>query len=391
MPAMLLAFGTGIALPAIPILAKSFEVTFGQASFVLTAFVIGGTVGTLPTGWLIDRVGRRPVLIAGPLITAAMAFMVMVAQSFPELLFYRFMAGWAGQMWLLARLARISHEAGAGQRGRQVSWMYGMDNVGRLAGPLVGGLIAAALGPRSPFAAYGVLALLALVPTIKLASEIPSRRTPGGERSQVSRPMSIPEIVLPRLPYFGISFFSAMARGPVFAGMLFLYAAFAYNLDASSIGVLATTASLMGLPIGFTAGWLMDRFGRKVTMVPGFTSVTIGMLLIGVTAFLQLPLQFYVGAFLFAVASQSLTGGSIQTVGADVAPPQARGMFLGLWRFTAQVGSAFSPVAFAFFADHAGYGFAFVFVAAAALMTALLLIFSVPETARSSAPVPVTA
>lgn len=388
---MLLAFGTGIALPAIPVIAKSFEVSFGQASFVLTAHVLGGMVGTLPTGWLIDRVGRRPVLIAGPLVTSVMALMVMVAQSFPELLFYRFMAGWAGQMWLLARLARISDEARPDQRGRQVSWMYGMDSVGRLSGPLVGGFIAAAWGPRSPFAAYAVLALLALIPTIKLASEIQTRRTSTGVRAPTPRPMNIPEIVLPRLPYFGVSFFAAVARGPVFAGMLFLYAAFAYNLEAASIGVLATTASVMGLPIGFTAGWLMDRFGRKVTMVPGFMSVTLGMLLIGVTAFLQLPLPFYVGAFLFAVASQSLTGGSIQTVGADVAPPGAQGMFLGLWRFAAQVGSALSPLAFAFLADHAGYGFAFVFVAGAAFVTAMLLITRVPETSRSSAPVAVPA
>ena len=57
LPAMLLAFGTGIALPAIPVIAKSFEVSFGQASFVLTAFVIGGAIGTLPTGWMIDRFG----------------------------------------------------------------------------------------------------------------------------------------------------------------------------------------------------------------------------------------------------------------------------------------------------------------------------------------------
>ena len=33
-------------------------------------------------------------------------------------------------------------------------------------------------------------------------------------------------------------------------------------------------------------------------------------------------------AFLATAATQSLTGGSIQTVGADVAPPNARGTFL---------------------------------------------------------------
>src|SRR5579871_2959102 len=168
-PAMLLALGTGIALPAIPRIAKSFDVGFGLASFVITAFLIGGMVGSLPTGWMIDRFGRRPIMIAGPLLTAAMALMVLTAHSFPELLVYRFLDGWAAQMWLLGRLARISYGAASGQRGRQVTWMYGMDNVGRFSGPLVGGFIAATWGERSPFAAYALLALLALIPTIKLA------------------------------------------------------------------------------------------------------------------------------------------------------------------------------------------------------------------------------
>src|SRR5439155_64435 len=72
-PAVVLALGTGIALPAIPVLAKSFDVGFGVASFVVTAFLIGSMAGSLPTGWLINRVGRRPIMIAGPLITAGMA------------------------------------------------------------------------------------------------------------------------------------------------------------------------------------------------------------------------------------------------------------------------------------------------------------------------------
>jgi MFS family permease len=111
LPALLLALGAGMALPAIPILAKSFDITFGVASFIITAFLVGGMAGTLPTGWLIDRIGRRPIMIAGPLLTAAVALLVMRAQSFPELLVYRFLDGWAAQMWLLGRLAAISHQA----------------------------------------------------------------------------------------------------------------------------------------------------------------------------------------------------------------------------------------------------------------------------------------
>lgn len=370
-----------MALPAIPILAKSFELSFGIASFVLTAFLIGGLVGTLPTGWMIDRFGRRPLMIAGPVLTAVMALLTFTAGSFAEILVYRFLDGWAAQMWLLARLARISQQAGVGQRGRQVSWMFAMDNMGHLTGPLVGGFMAAMWGPRSAFLVYGFLALLALIPTLMFSDEAPrpSPVDPGPYR----RSMTLAEIVLPRLVFFSVAFFSAIARGPLFAGMLLLYAAFAYDMDAVSIGVLATVSSVISLPIGFLAGWLMDRFGRKTTMVPGFSGVALAMLLVGVTAGFQLPVGWFLAAYLVTVTAQALTGGSVQTIGTDVAPPEARGTFLGLWRFTGQVGTSLSPTMFAFFAEKAGYGAGFAFVAAAAFITAALLITRVPETAKT--------
>jgi MFS family permease len=384
LPAMLFALGVGIALPAIPILAKSFDVGFGLASLVITTFLIGGAVGTLPTGWMIDRFGRRPVMIAGPLLTAGVALLVLTARSFPELLFYRFVDGWAAQMWLLARLAGISHGAASGQRGRQISWMFAMDNTGRLSGPLLGGLLATSFGPRSPFAAYALLSLVALVPTILLTPEVPSRRTLAGDPSAPPPRISLRAIVIPRLPFFGVAFFSAVARGPIFADMLHLYAAFTYNLSAANIGFLATAASTLGIPIALTAGWLMDRFGRRATMVPGFLGVTITMLALAVTAFLHLPLVWYIATFLAGVGAQSLTGGSIQTIGADVAPPEARGLFLGMWRFTGQVGTTISPLMFAYLAEQTGYGSSFVFIALAAFVTAVLLITLIPETRTPS-------
>ncbi len=385
LPAMVLSLGAGIALPAIPVLAKSFDVTFGQASFVITAFLVGGLSGTLPTGWLLDKLGRRPVMIAGPLLTSAMALMVVFSHSFPELLIYRFLDGWASQMWMLARLAGISARATAGQRGRQVSWMFGMDNVGRLSGPLVGGFIAAAWGPRATFGAYALLALVALVPSL---GSLRGRESPVTQRREDSRRMSIGEIILPRLAFFGVAFFSALARGPIFADMLHLYAAFAYNLNARTIGFLAATSSALVVSIGFAAGYLLDRYGRKLTMVPGFFSIGVTMLGLAVTAWLHLSFFWYVVAFVTTVAAQSLTGGSIQTVGTDVAPPEARGMFLGLWRFTGQLGTSLSPIGFAFLADRSGYGASFVFVAAAALVTGLLLVTVIPETRNSGASVP---
>ena len=50
LPALVLAIGTGIALPAIPTLAKTYAVSFGMASGIVTAFVLGNVAGTIPSG-----------------------------------------------------------------------------------------------------------------------------------------------------------------------------------------------------------------------------------------------------------------------------------------------------------------------------------------------------
>jgi MFS family permease len=378
LPAFVLALGTGIALPAIPALAKSFDVSFGLASGVITSYLLGNLAGTLPSGWLIDRFGRRPVMIAGPLLTSAMALLVVFASSFSELLVLRFFGGMAAQMWLMGRLAAISHGTAAGQRGRQVSWMFGMDNIGKLAGPMLGGFIAATWDIRAPFLVYAVLALLALIPTFMFAEDTPRR----DRRTQEKKPrtLSVREIVMPRFVYFGVALFAGLTRGPLYADLLHLYAAFAYNLEPTQIGFLATGAIVITLPIGFVAGWMMDHFGRKRTMVPGFAGVAIAMVALAISAFIPLSYTWYVVLFFGGVALQGLTGGSIQTVGADVAPPEARGMFLGLWRLTGQGGATLSPILFAVIAAQLNYGSAFLFVAASAAVVAFLLIFYVPET-----------
>jgi MFS family permease len=379
LPAFLLALGTGIVLPVIPALAKSFDVSFGLASGVITAFVIGNLAGTLPSGWLIDRFGRRPVIIAGPLLTAATSLAIVFAESFTQLLVLRFLAGCATQMWLMGRLAAISHGAAPGERGRQISWTFGMDSVGKLAGPLLGGLIATTFDIRAAFAVYAVLALIALIPTMMFAEDTPRHARHEKDKAP-ARKLSLKEIVLPRLPYFGVALFAGLARGPIYSGMLDLYAAFAYHLTPAKIALLATSAAVINLPIAFTAGWMMDRFGRKRTMVPGFAGVTITMAALAVCAFVPLSLTWYVGLFLLTAASQALTGSSIQTVGADVAPPEARGIFLGMWRLTGQGGATASPILFAVIAEVLGYGSSFVFVAMSAAAVTFLLIAYVPET-----------
>jgi MFS family permease len=210
----------------------------------------------------------------------------------------------------------------------------------------------------------------------------------SAERSRTLAPvvgharLTVKEIILPRLSYFAVAFGSAVARGPVFAGLFLLYAAFTYGLQPKGIGLLATTGSALALPIGFMTGWMMDRYGRRRTLIPGFIAIAFTLLLVAATAVLHSPLVWFVATYMAVVATQSLTSGSNQTLGADVAPPGARGVFLGLWNFTGQGGSSLSPIVFAALAAFVGYPAAFVFLSIAALSVAAMLATLIPETGR---------
>jgi MFS family permease len=386
LPALIFAMGTGIAVPAVPAIAKSFHIGFAVASGITTSFLIGNLAGAIPAGWLIDRFGRRRVMLTGPVLTALMAFLVVFARNYPELLLLRFADGFFAQLWLMGRVAGISHGAPASQRGRQVSWMFGMDNTGRALGPFVGGFMATSWGIRSPFVAYGVLALVALIPawrylkdTPKSSDAVPPSSVGGITAERPRRPFTVRELVTSRINYFAIAFFAACARGPMQAQLLNLYAAFRFNLRPTEVGFLASATAFISLPIGFAAGWAMDRYGRKRTMVPGFSGVFLTMIALSMTAFFNLSFHVYVALFLIAVVAQGVTGGSIQTVGTDVAPPEARGMFLGIWRFTGLGGVALSPIIFAALAS-LSYGISFIFVGLSGAVVANLVAFKVPET-----------
>jgi sugar phosphate permease len=87
---------------------------------------------------------------------------------------------------------------------------------------------------------------------------------------------------------------------------------------------------------------------------------------------------FLVGFYLLHI-SQSITAGNMQVLGSDLAPARARGRFIGIWRFLAELGQATSPVMFSLFAL-VGYAASFSFVGVCAAVTAMIVGLKVKET-----------
>jgi MFS family permease len=177
-------------------------------------------------------------------------------------------------------------------------------------------------------------------------------------------------------------FLTSFSRGPMFSGALFLYPVYVYGAGPGQIGVIDTIAAFIGMPITLWAGHIMDRHGRKATIVPGFALLAAALLFVAFTAWAMLPFLAFVAAYLLAMTALSLTSGNMQTLGADMVPERSRGRFLGIWMLIGQLGITIAPWALGSLSVGYGYAIAFLAFALSAAGASFIVGTQVPETVR---------
>ena len=118
---------------------------------------------------------------------------------------------------------------------------------------------------------------------------------------------------------------------------------------------------------------------QQVNRWRAFSLLAVAFLFMGFTAYVQVPFNIFVAAYFSVYATNSITGGNMQTLGSDIAPPNARGRFYGVWQTLGSVGGPVGTSAFAALSGAAGYWAAFAFLAATAATAAFILGVLVPE------------
>lgn len=391
LPAFLLGMGRGFIVPVLPLIAIDFGAGAAGAGLMLFVPMLGGVIVSLPTGYLMDRIGRRKLLIASTLLLSLSALLVLQASSFTEILIYLGINGLAQQMWQMTRLTVIADSSTQNRRGRMITGMAGVNRAGTLLGPLAGGAIAELFGLRMPFLVFGIAALLATVPSYLFVREtapaVLARRRGDTAAAQVdiswARLITKAVVVL-----FAAQFMANVGRGGVQGqgGIYVAYAAFAYGLDALALGGISSAMGIIGIPVTLMAGQVMDRFGRKRTIVPASALLAVGLWVMGGVAWGELGLPFFILGFITINLAVSFMAGSMQTLGSDVAPAAARGKFFGVNRLIAEAGSATNPGIFtlsvALIAGAGGFTVAFASMGGFAISASLLIAFVLRETLR---------
>ena len=176
-----------------------------------------------------------------------------------------------------------------------------------------------------------------------------------------------------------IAFVNAVARTGALFNIIPILARDRLALDPDRIGFGLALASVVGLVLAYPAGVLVDRYGRKIIIVPS-------TILSGVSLLLFLAAPTY-GWFLLACAAWSVamgvSGAAPAAYAADTAPGGMNAAALSTYRMLADMGYVVGPIALGLVADLAGADAALASTAALLVAVALLFARLAPETFRA--------
>lgn len=233
------AFSIDMYLSAFPSLAADLRTTAAPVQLTLSIFVLGLALGQLVYGPLVDRFGRRPLLLGGialyGLASLALVFAPTI-ESFIALRFVQALGGCAGMIIgraIVHDLFRDETEA-----ARAFSLILMVQICGPVIAPVLGGIIVATAGWRAVFL---FLAALGAAGFCAVLAGIPESLPPAARRHETPRAVALSYLRL---------FASAPFIVPALAGAVTLSSLFAYLSSSPFIFM-----ELFGLtPVQY--GWL---------------------------------------------------------------------------------------------------------------------------------------
>ncbi|VAW43070.1 Uncharacterized MFS-type transporter [hydrothermal vent metagenome] len=311
-----------------------------MSSFFAAQFLAGPFIGRLS-----DKYGRVPILIISQIGTVISFIMIGAAPNIAIMFIARVLDGITGGNIIVAQ-AYITDITPPEKRTESLGYIFAAFGLGFIFGPVLGGGLSAAFGPRVPFYMAAAIAAVTVILSWRILTEsltpeqrIKNRtsRTAGFKISEILTNGSLLTILL-------IVFIGQFAMGLLqvtfsLFGDAVLFADYSERIVDLGIGLLLT---VVGIAQFFTQTVLLRRalarFGEVTLVIMGGLLRAVGMLFyaIAVGPWLGIP-----GSIFFAMG-MGLMMPSLQSLSTRTVPDEVRGGVLGLYQSTVSLATIFS-------------------------------------------------
>ncbi len=264
----------GMVAPLLPEIERRTGAGDEALALALAAYAIPILIISIPVGRLADRIGRRPLLLGGLVLTGLGSILIAISGALPPLLIGRAVQGIGSTLSWVAALALVSDLARPGRKGEAIGFALAANSLGAIGGPALGGVVGGAVSFEAPFLLVsGIAASLFAIGFFVLPRSIPASGKAQGVRgvgSLFRRSAALPAAV---------AIVGAAILGLIdFVIPLDLDREF--GTSATTIGLLFAAVALVDAAVSPFAGAAGDRLGRRPVAFTGSVIMAVSGLLL---------------------------------------------------------------------------------------------------------------
>lgn len=341
----LFCIGDGIFWYILPLFTEDIVGKFSLIGLLLATPTIVSLLADVPMGKLSDKIGSKPLIVAA----LGMVILVMFAYT---AIFNRYhlllLLVWTGVIYTsiwVGSGAFVMKILNKKSRGTLYGIWDSVIGLGYAIGPLIAGFLYP-VGTDNLFIFVGILCFLSFILSTKLKSRnhLKTFRADAGDFfiNEFHDFMKLGKLgLVTAFLMIIVSFWDALVwmMEPLYAESL--------NVSVFEGGLLLSLFVLPTALFELFGGNLSDRFGRRLPLVVGLATVSIGIILF--VSSKGLPLMA-LGSVLASVGI-GLVSPSLEAMVADLTPHRKEGEFLGVFAWFSDIGYAVGPIVAGVLAD----------------------------------------
>ncbi len=326
----------GLLAALLPLIRASLGLSYFHSGLLLSALTITMGLSQFPGGWLGDRLSRRVVIAVGLGGVGLGTLAVGLSSAYYPMLAILVIMGIFAGAYHPSAVPMLYSYTGKARTGKAIALHMVGGTIGFAIGPVLGGLIADALGWHFAFIILGIPALVT-VPLVlrkfKQQKPVESDRQVNQSStndSAASQPthqgISIGQALKPIAIVFSLIVLTQLMNGSAMA-FIPIYLVDKHNIAPASAAMLISIVRGGGIAGSLFSGWLSDRWGRKNAIF--LALVTTGPILYLLT---RLPFNgWLLVVFILFGMSAFMRPAAFQPFLMDNTPPHLRATIFGIY------------------------------------------------------------
>jgi MFS family permease len=332
-----------LLLPTVPLYVLTLGGTQRDVGYVMGAYTLGAMCMRAITGGLLDRYGRKKMMISGLMIMVAVTVLYRLAHDVSSLTVIRALHGLTFGLVSTALGTAVADSVPTTRMAEGIGYFGLTTSLSMALAPLIGLWLVGRFSYPVLFTVVSVMAILTLCCTVPVRSADVPVSAPAGSIAGTLASLLEKTALLPSVAAFFLS--------AVYGAVVYFIALYAADLGIGNIGLFFAASSLSMIISRPVSGRWADRRGAGMVILIGLL-----VLLGGITA---IGLSHTITGFLFAGTFTGLGFGiclpTLQALAVRDVPVNRRGAATGTYYAAFDMGVGLGAILWGFVAEATGY------------------------------------